>query len=248
MRVPRVKSSQVLVKHLPGLDAFHSILVDVQTWPSESLSITRTFPPPCQGNRREECHQNYSTRVLLSVKTCLAGPAWHPLDRGVQAPTLSPLLALAPQPVGLCLYLVTLGGFASSTGIWHRRWKISLVRSPWKQAEPLRRFTLNGVHPACISCPMCLEFPPRPLEPLSRPGALLQRRPQAFALRVDADSLRIGLLSSPPSLPLSQSSLCRVLSAPSFNQVKSGTLGVLSIPRMQGTTAGLDWSGLLSCF
>lgn len=179
-------------------------------------------------------YQSYSARVLLSGKTCLAGPAWHPLGRGVQAPTLNPLLALAPQPVGLCLYLVTLGGFASSTGIWHRRWKISLVRSLWKQAEPLRRFTLNGVHPACISCPMCLEFPPRPLEPLSRPGALLQRRPQAFALRVDADSFRIGLLTSPPSLLLSQSPLCHVLSAPSFNQVKYGTLGVLSIPRMRG--------------
>lgn len=137
-----------------------------------------------------------SARLLLTGRPCLSGPAWHPLGRGVQAPALNPLLALAPQPVGLCLYLVTLGGFASSTGIWHRRWKISLVRSPWKQAEPLRRFTLNGVHPACISCPVCLEFPPRPLEPLSRPGAWLQRRPRAFALRVDADSFWIGLLHS----------------------------------------------------
>jgi hypothetical protein len=77
--------------------------------------------------------------------------------QGVQAPTLNPLLAQAPRPVGLCLYLVTLGGFASSTGIWHPRWKISLVRSPWKQAEPLRRFTLNGAHPACIRCPVYLD-------------------------------------------------------------------------------------------
>lgn len=138
----------------------------------------------------------YSTRVLLSGRTWLSCPTWHPLGKGFQAPTLNPLLALAPQPVGLCLYLVTLGGFASSTGIWHWRWKISLVRSPWKQAEPLRRFTLNGVHPACISCPVCLEFPPWPLESLSRPGASLQQRLQAFALRVDADSLRISLLNS----------------------------------------------------
>lgn len=96
--------------------------------------------------------------------------------RGVQAPTLNPLLAQPPQPVGSCLYLVTLRGFASSTGIWHLRWKISLVRSPWKQAEPLRRFTLNGAHPACIRCPVCLEFPPRLLEPLGRPGASLPRK------------------------------------------------------------------------
>lgn len=54
---------------------------------------------------------------------------------GVQAPTLNLLLAPAPAPVGPCLYLVTLGGFASSAGIWHPRWKISLVRSPWKPAE-----------------------------------------------------------------------------------------------------------------
>lgn len=135
-------------------------------------------------------HQEPALRKSMSC------PSWHPLGKGFQAPTLNPLLALAPQPVGLCLYLVTLGGFASSTGIWHRRWKISLVRSPWKQAEPLRRFTLNGVHPACISCPVCLEFPPRPLKPLSRPGASLQRRPWAFAFRVDADSLRISLLHS----------------------------------------------------
>lgn len=71
-----------------------------------------------------------------------------------QAPTPNPLLARPPEPVGPCLYLVTLGGFASSTGIWHPRWKISLVRSPWKQAEPLRRFTLNGARPACIRCPV----------------------------------------------------------------------------------------------
>lgn len=169
-RVSEGPESQVepSLRHLPGLDAFPSILVDVQTWPSESRSITRTFPPR-QRNRRQEC-----TRATLLGSCSQEKLVWHPLGRGVQAPTLNPLLALAPQPVGLCLYLVTLGGFASSTGIWHWRWKISLVRSPWKQAEPLRRFTLNGVHPACISCPMCLEFPPRPLEPLSRPGALLQ--------------------------------------------------------------------------
>lgn len=164
--------------------------------PSESSGIIRTCPPSFQRNRKPVHLLLFSVRVLLSGQTWLSCPAWHPLGKGFQAPTLNPLLALAPQPVGLCLYLVTLGGFASSTGIWHRRWKISLVRSPWKQAEPLRRFTLNGVHPACISCPVCLEFPPRPLEPLSRPGTFLQQRPQAFALRVDADSLRIRLMHS----------------------------------------------------
>ena len=90
-------------------------------------------------------HQEPALRKSMSC------PSWHPLSKGFQAPTLNPLLALAPQPVGLCLYLVTLGGFASSTGIWHRRWKISLVRSPWKQAEPLLCFykkvinTLTGL-------------------------------------------------------------------------------------------------------
>lgn len=102
--------------------------------------------------------------------------------QGVQASTLNPLLALAAEPAGLCLYLVTLGGFASSTGIWHPRWKISLVRSPWKRAEPLRRFTLNGARPACIRCPVCLEFPPGLSEPLSRPDASLPRRVRASAL------------------------------------------------------------------
>lgn len=100
----------------------------------------------------------------------LWGGGLQPLG-GIQAPTLNPLLARSPEPVGSCLYLVTLGGFASSTGIWHQRWKISLVGSPWKQAEPLRRFTLNGAHPACIRCPVCLEFPPKLLDPLGRPGA-----------------------------------------------------------------------------
>lgn len=38
-------------------------------------------------------------------------------------------------------------GCASSTGIWHPGWKISLVVLPWKQAEPWRRFTLNKEGP-----------------------------------------------------------------------------------------------------
>lgn len=51
-------------------------------------------------------------------------PAWQPPGRRAvalggggssQAPTPNPLLARPPEPVGLCLYLVTLGGFASST-------------------------------------------------------------------------------------------------------------------------------------
>lgn len=132
-----------------------------------------------------------------NVSQAQHGSLWagglQPLRGVVQAPTRNPLLARPPAPVGLCLYLVTLGGFASSTGIWHLRWKISLVRSPWKQAEPLRRFTLNGVRPACIRCPVYLEFPPRLFEPLSRPDASFPRRPQAFALEADSGSLEMGL-------------------------------------------------------
>ncbi|XP_021112379.1 protein VAC14 homolog isoform X1 [Heterocephalus glaber] len=60
------------------------------------------------------------------------------------------------------------------------------TESPWKPAEPLRRFTLNGVHPACIRCPVCLEFPPRLLGPRSRTGALLQRRAPVLGLGVDS--------------------------------------------------------------
>ncbi|XP_070356548.1 protein VAC14 homolog isoform X3 [Equus asinus] len=67
------------------------------------------------------------------------------------------------------------------------------TESPWKQAEPLRRFTLNGVRPACIRCPVYLEFPPRLFEPLSRPDASFPRRPQAFALEADSGSLEMGL-------------------------------------------------------
>lgn len=108
------------------------------------------------------------------------------------------LLAWSLEPVGPCLYLVTLGGFASSTGIWHPRWKISLVRSPWKQAEPLRRFTLNGARPACIRCPVCLEFPPRLFRPLCRPGVSLLEGPRAFAMGMDAGSLEVGLPGTRP--------------------------------------------------
>lgn len=113
------------------------------------------------------------------------GPGFYP----------NPLLAHPPEPAGSCLYLVTLGGFASSTGIWHLKWKISLVRSPWKQAEPLRRFTLNGAHPACIRCPVCLEFPSRLFKPLSRAGASLPRRLLGLALGCVHAALRWACLA-----------------------------------------------------
>lgn len=142
------------------------------------------------------------------------GPAWAAVAGGcgpwgVEAPTRTHWLAWPLEPVGPCLYLVTLGGFASSTGIWHPRWKISLVRSPWKQAEPLRRFTLNGARPACIRCPVCLEFPPRLFRPLCRPGVSLLEGPRASATGctgasatgcIAQHSAPLGL--SPPPLPL----------------------------------------------
>lgn len=120
--------------------------------------------PPCS----QPIHRQHRSQAGCPERPCM------PASRGIQTPTLNPLLARPPEPVGSCLYLVTLGGFASSTGIWHPRWKISLVRSPWKQAEPLR-FMLNGAHPACTRCPVRLEFPPRLCKPLGRPGA---SRPQ----------------------------------------------------------------------
>lgn len=145
-------------------------------------------------------NQGCTTATLLStcpqagqVPGWLPGEALHASLRGIQTPTLNPLLARPPEPVGSCLYLVTLGGFASSTGIWHPRWKISLVRSPWKQAEPLRRFTLNGAHPACTRCPMRLEFPPRLCKPLGRPGSSLPQEDSGLCPAVDTGSLEMAL-------------------------------------------------------
>lgn len=165
----------------------------LQPGPQGDPSVPVTFPTPSWVGWEAGCPHSYPARVLPMGRTgpghaSTTSPAWQPPGRSCSplswgggwrsspASTPNPLLARPPEPVGLCLYLVTLGGFASSTGIWHPRWKISLVRSPWKQAEPPRRFTLNGAHPACIRCPMCLEFPPRLLEPLGRPGTLLSRR------------------------------------------------------------------------
>lgn len=128
------------------------------------------------------------------------GPAWQLWQEaaalGGRGSHPNTPLAWPLEPVGPCLYLVTLGGFASPTGIWHPRWKISLVRSPWKQAEPLRRFTLNGARPACIRCPVCLEFPPRLLRPLCRPGVSLLEG--LAPLPLDAGSLERGLPSTRP--------------------------------------------------
>lgn len=136
-----------------------------------------TLLDPARGKNRTWAHLHHEASKADSGQEGCSPAGW---GASSQAPTPNPLLARPPEPVGPCLYLVTLGGFASSTGIWHSRWKISLVRSPWKQAEPLRRFTLNGAHPACIRCPVCLEFPPRLLEPLGRPGTSLLRRASAL--------------------------------------------------------------------
>lgn len=75
-------------------------------------------------------------------------------------------------------------------------WAVSIFGNPWRLclihrhlASEMENFTCQVTMetsratekiyaewsaPACISCPVCLEFPPRPAERLSRPGALLQ--------------------------------------------------------------------------
>lgn len=149
-----------------------------QPWATACLGTPRTLPAPEWGEK-QGCTQGHPALDLSTGRTgprlaTQRGP--HASLRGRPDSHSEPTAGPAPEPVGSCLYLVTLGGFASSTGIWHPRWKISLVRSPWKQAEPLRRFTLNGVHPACTRCPVHLEFPPRLREPLGRPGASLPQK------------------------------------------------------------------------